>query len=131
MLNSTQTIDEVESITIPPTSGRISASPVLSIEKLVAGGQGLGRVGSQVILVPGALPGEKLSVLIGDKRRGVRQAEILKIIQTSVDRVDPACSIAGQCGGCQFQHQAYQSQLIHKRDMLQDTLLRIGKTLYS
>ncbi|UCE62645.1 MAG: 23S rRNA (uracil(1939)-C(5))-methyltransferase RlmD [Nitrospirota bacterium] len=127
MLNSTRRIDGVVPMTAPDASGLVSAPPVLSIEKLVAGGQGLGRVGSQVVLVPGALPGEKLSVHIGDKRRGVHQAEIRKIIQSSVDRVDPSCSIAGQCGGCQFQHQAYPSQLIHKGKMLQDTLLRIGK----
>ena len=127
MLNSTRTIDGVVPMTAPDTSVLVSAPPVLSIEKLVAGGQGLGRVGSQVVLVPGALPGEKLSVHIGDKRRGVHHAEILKIIQSSVDRIDPSCAIAGQCGGCQFQHQAYPSQLIHKRNMLQDALLRIGK----
>ncbi|MDX1411026.1 MAG: 23S rRNA (uracil(1939)-C(5))-methyltransferase RlmD [Nitrospirales bacterium] len=127
MLNSTQTIEGNVPITVPAASGRLPVSPVLSIEKLVAGGQGLGRVGSQVVLVPGALPGETLSVHIGEKRRGVHQAEILKIIQPSVDRVEPSCAIAGECGGCQFQHQTYQGQLIQKRNMLQDTLLRIGK----
>ncbi len=127
MLNSTQTIDGNVPITDPEGGRHIPASSVLSIEKLVAGGQGLGRVGSQVVLVPGGLPGETLSVHIGDKRRGVHQAEILQIIQPSVDRVDPSCSIAGECGGCQFQHQAYQSQLTQKRNLLQDTILRIGK----
>ena len=127
MLNSTQTIDVIEPITVPDTNGLTSPLAVLSIEKIVAGGHGLGRVGSQVVLVPGALPGEKLSVHIGDKRRGVHQAEILKIIQSSVDRIDPLCVIAGQCGGCQFQHQTYESQLFQKRAMVQDALLRIGK----
>jgi 23S rRNA (uracil1939-C5)-methyltransferase len=127
MLNSTQTIDVVESIPSSNPSRHSSPSPVLTIEKIVAGGQGLGRVGSQVVLVPGALPGERLSVHIGDKRRGVHQAEILKILQTSADRIEPSCPIAGQCGGCQFQHQTYQSQVIQKRIILQDALLRIGK----
>jgi 23S rRNA (uracil1939-C5)-methyltransferase len=127
MLNSTQTIDAVEPITVPETSGQSSPLPVLSIEKIIAGGQGLGRVGSQIVLVPGGLPGEKLIVQMGDKRRGVHQGEILQILQSSVDRIEPLCVIAGQCGGCQFQHQTYQSQVVQKRTMLQDALWRISK----
>ncbi len=127
MSNFTQTIDAVESIPSPAPSRHSSPSPVVTIEKIVAGGHGLGRVGSQVVLVPGALPGEKLSVQIENKRRGVHRAEILQILQSSVDRIVPPCPIVGQCGGCQFQHQTYQSQIIHKRGMLQDALVRISK----
>ena len=127
MLNSTPTIEVLDlTAAADPKAGRPHL-PVLSIEKIVMGGYGLGRVGSQVLLVPGTIPGETLSVHIANKRRGVCQGEIRQIIESSADRIVPACAIAGQCGGCQFQHQNYESQVLQKRVMVQDALLRIGK----
>jgi len=131
MWNSAQKIEAVDPIAVADTREFSSPYPVLSIEKIVAGGYGLGRLGSEVVLVPGGLPGEKLSVRIGDKRRGVRHADIQQIIQASANRISPSCAIAGQCGGCQFQHQTYESELIEKRAMVQDTLWRIGKLSFS
>ena len=127
MWNSAQKIEGVDSIETSDTRDLSSTQPVLSIEKIVAGGYGLGRLGSEVVLVPGGLPGERLSVHLGDKRRGVRQASIQQIIHSSSERISPSCAIAGQCGGCQFQHQTYDGELGEKRTMVQDALWRIGK----
>ena len=97
------------------------------IEKLVQGGDGLARVGSQVVFVKGGLPEERIRVKVGAKRRGVHYGEIQQILQPSADRMVPPCSIYEQCGGCQLQHVRYQAQLRHKQAILTDAIQRIAK----
>ncbi len=109
-----------------PSSEQIVVSEV-HIEKLVPGGNGLARVGAQVVFVKGGLPGEQIHVQIGEKRRGVHYGDIRQILEPSQERVHPPCSIYGQCGGCQFQHLSYQGQLEQKKAILTDALQRIGK----
>jgi len=104
-----------------------SPSSEILIEKLVPGGNGLGRIGPQVIFVKGGLPGETLQIQVGAKLRGVHSGDITKILEASHDRVEPPCSIYGVCGGCQLQHLQYEGQLREKRAMLVDALQRIGK----
>jgi len=108
-------------------SPRDSPPSEILIEKLVPGGNGLGRIGPQVIFVKGGLPGETLLVQVGAKLRGVHSGDITKVLKASQDRVVPPCSIYGVCGGCQLQHLHYEGQLQEKRAMLTDALQRIGK----
>jgi tRNA/tmRNA/rRNA uracil-C5-methylase (TrmA/RlmC/RlmD family) len=50
----------------------------------------------------------------------------LRVIQPSPDRVEPACRYFGECGGCQYQHIAYSSQLELKHKQISDLFQRIG-----
>ena len=103
------------------------SSHPLHIEKLVAGGFGLGRVDGQVVLCGGGIPGEALQVEILSRRKGVSQGKILQVQDPAESRVVPLCPVAGRCGGCQLQHIRYEEQLSQKRLILEDTLRRIGK----
>ena len=109
------------------SSLRESFSSEVLIEKLVPGGNGLGRIGAQVVFVKGGLPEEKLRIRVGKKLRGVHHGEIEQILQPSVERTDPPCAIYGQCGGCQLQHINDRGQLFQKRAILADALERIAK----
>lgn len=103
------------------------SSHLLHIEKLVAGGFGLGRLNGQVVLCDGGIPGEALEVEILSRRKGVTQGKILKVQEPADSRVVPVCPVVGRCGGCQLQHVQYEEQLSQKRLILEDTLRRIGK----
>ncbi|HSF11234.1 MAG TPA: hypothetical protein VLA60_17620, partial [Nitrospirales bacterium] len=103
------------------------SSHPLHIEKLVAGGFGLGRVDGQVVLCAGGIPGEALQVEILSRRKGVSQGKILQVQDPAEGRVVPLCPVVGRCGGCQLQHIQYEEQLSQKRLILEDTLRRIGK----
>ena len=114
-----------------PTFSSESLAPgsthLLQIEKLVAGGFGLGRLNGQVILCAGAIPGETVQAEILGRRKGVTQGKILKIQDPAESRVIPICPVVGRCGGCQLQHVYYEEQLTQKRLILEETLSRIGK----
>jgi|GEM_PF-207765 len=112
----------VSSETLSPGS-----SHSLQIEKLVAGGFGLGRLNGQVVLCADSIPDEVIQVEILSRRKGVTQAKILQVQDPAHSRVVPICPVVGRCGGCQLQHVHYDAQLSQKRLILEDTLRRIAK----
>ncbi len=97
------------------------------IEKLVHGGSGLARLETgQVVLVPGALPGERVIVFIRKKRKGVLEAALVKVLSPSKDRILPPCQGEKECTGATWPHLSYPSQLRYKQEILLDTLNKIG-----
>lgn len=96
-------------------------------QKLVYGGDALGHHQGRTILVPRALPGERLEVEEVRTAKGVVHARPLRIIQASPERVEPPCPYFGRCGGCQYQHLAAERQTAYKREVLRETLRRLGR----
>src|SRR5207247_9533467 len=81
----------------------------LTIDKPAAGGRMIARVEGQVVLVSGAIPGERVRARIERIAKGVAFAGTLSIGEPSPDRreafADP------HCGGNLFGHIAYPRQL--------------------
>lgn len=71
----------------------------ITIDSLGARGDGIGHLGDERIIVPLALPGERVMI----ERDGER-AVLLDILKASPDRVEPVCPHFGTCGGCAVQH---------------------------
>src|SRR3954454_24165663 len=99
----------------------------LEIEKLVYGGEGLSRLDGEVLFTPFVLPGEIVEAERTRSRHHAQRARLLRIAQPSLDPVEPPCPVFSQCGGCQYQHASYTAQLGFKRDILVETLRRVGK----
>jgi 23S rRNA (uracil1939-C5)-methyltransferase len=89
-------------------------------------GAGVGRVGGQVIFVPGALAGEKVLVELKEGRKGVFRGVVQEVLFPAKERQTPACEIFTQCGGCQLQHVSYPAQLGIKKAIVRQALERIG-----
>lgn len=98
----------------------------VTIEKLIYGGQGLARFQGATIFVPLSAIGDKLKVRITNTEKTFFRAEIIEILEPSIDRRKPHCKHFGQCGGCQLQHLDYSVQLIAKAEFIRDSLKRIG-----
>jgi 23S rRNA (uracil1939-C5)-methyltransferase len=99
----------------------------ITVEKLVYGGEGLGRLEGRAVLAPFVLPGERALVRGVSEKPGLLRARLLQVIDTAPERVAPPCPYFTLCGGCHYQHAAYQAQLALKRAILEDQLRRIGK----
>ncbi len=99
----------------------------VTIEKLVQGGRGLARQEGKVFLVRGVIPQEMVSVSLGTLRKGVQEAAINQVLKASPNRVEAPCPVYEICGGCQLQHIRYEAQLGYKREILAETLTRVGK----
>src|SRR5579883_100147 len=104
--------------------------PEVTIEKLVYGGDGLARADGQVVLAPYVLPGERVSVQTARVKNGLLRGSAPEILAPSAERVTPRCEYFGTCGGCQYQHAAYEYQLSQKTAILRETLQRLGGIEY-
>jgi 23S rRNA (uracil1939-C5)-methyltransferase len=86
----------------------------LRIEKLVAGGDGLGFLDGKAVFVPFALPGETVLASVSASRRDYSQARLVEVLEPSRHRVEPPCPVYGVCGGCNLQHLASARQIEEK-----------------
>jgi 23S rRNA (uracil1939-C5)-methyltransferase len=94
-------------------------------EKPVVGGRMLARTGGEVVLVAGAIPGERVRARIDRRQQGVLFATTVEVIEASPDRRDPGPDPA--CGGMTFAFVAYPRQCALKAAIVADALTRIGR----
>ena len=106
-------------------SVHVGAEITLDVEKPTAGGRMLARLNGQVVLVWGAIPGERVRARVERVGKGVLFAESIDIIVASPDRRDAGSD--WRCGGSVFAHVTYDRQLTLKADIIRDTLGRIGR----
>jgi len=99
---------------------------VVKIEDIAFGGEGVARVEDFVVFVPFVLVGEEVEVEILEVKKRFARARLLKVLTASADRVTPLCPYFGDCGGCQYQHIAYETQLDLKRQQIAALMQRIG-----
>jgi 23S rRNA (uracil1939-C5)-methyltransferase len=111
---------------------------LLNIEKLIYGGDGLARLpaGSpsnkdrgrgKAVFIPFVLAGEKIEAALTEEKSGFARAQAAAIVEPSPHRVPPPCPHFGGCGGCHYQHAAYEHQLEIKKEILVENLRRIAK----
>jgi len=98
----------------------------LTISDVGFGGEGVARRNDFVIFVPFVLPGEEVEAEIVEVKKQFARARLVAIHKTSRLRVSPPCRYFGECGGCQYQHAAYEFQLEVKRKQVADLMERIG-----
>ena len=112
----------------------------LEITTLTNLGSGLGRIGINnpqsatrepqstpvsagwVVMVPFTLPGERVRARVFRNHKNFSEADLIKVLSPSPDRVISRCQLFGRCGGCQYQHLAYPAQLEWKRRQVAELL---------
>ena len=99
----------------------------ITIEKLIYGGEGLGRHEGKVVLVPFVLPGEVVQAASRQDTTGFTRASLVDVVSPSNRRVQPGCPHFARCGGCQYQQADHEFQLEQKTAILRDVLRRLGK----
>lgn len=97
----------------------------LTIDKPAAGGRMIARVDGQVVLVSGAIPGERVTARIERASKSVVYAKTIAIETPSADRRE--ASADPDCGGALYNHITYERQLAIKRDVIVDAFARIGR----
>ena len=96
----------------------------VTIDKPAAGGRMIARVDGQVVLVSGAIPGERVHVRIERVGKSIAFAETLAVEEASPDRREPFADPLR--GGNLFGHIAYPRQLEIKSQVIADAFARIG-----
>jgi len=97
----------------------------ITIETLGARGDGIGHLeDGRRVFVPGALPGEVITFIPGEKRDDGISAELDVINTPSPDRIAPACRHFERCGGCVLQHMSAESYAALKMGQVRAALER-------
>ena len=101
---------------------------VVTIEKVVAGGDGLAHLDDgRVVFVGASMPGERVAAEVVAAKRDFARASMLRSIDASPHRVEPPCpALAAGCGGCAWQHIAPEHQLELKVEIVREALRRTG-----
>jgi 23S rRNA (uracil1939-C5)-methyltransferase len=98
----------------------------LSIEKLVYGGDGLAHADGSTVFVPYVLPGEEVRAAAKTKKKKLIWAELLEVTSAAKERGKAKCAHFQKCGGCHYQHIPAGEQLRLKKEILRETLSRLG-----
>jgi tRNA/tmRNA/rRNA uracil-C5-methylase (TrmA/RlmC/RlmD family) len=108
----------------------MSSDPSSSVEVIIDGfahgGEGVGRIDGKVVLVAGALPGERVRVTVVEDHPRWSRARLDDVLLPSADRTTPPCPIAEECGGCDLQHVAPAAARALKTRVVREQLARLG-----
>jgi 23S rRNA (uracil1939-C5)-methyltransferase len=104
-------------------------SPI-RIERLAAGGDGVGRLDDgRAVFVPRTAPGDLLELSTVRQYRRFARARPGRLLEGGPGRVEPPCPhyTADECGGCQLQHLALPDQQAARRAFVGDALRRLAR----
>ena len=106
---------------------KIGDKLTLTIHDIAFGGEGVGRIDDFVVFVPFVIVGEIIEAEITEVKKNFARAKLLRVEKSSPERVAPECRYFGACGGCQYQHIAYATQLRLKHKQISDLFERVGR----
>lgn len=99
----------------------------VEITGMVYGGNGFGRLADgRAVFVPFVLPGERAEIELVEEKRSHARGRLVRLLKASPLRIQPRCPHFGVCGGCHYQHMAYEEQLRVKEAIVREQLMRIA-----
>lgn len=100
-----------------------------TITNLSHDGRGVARIDNKATFVAGALLGERVVLSYVKRHRKYDEADAIRVIEASPDRVEPKCRHFDVCSGCSLQHMKPEAQIAAKQQVLGDNFERIGKVM--
>ena len=89
-------------------------------------GYGITRIEGIVVIVDGAVTGDRLRVKIIKTAKDYAVARIEQIITPSPFRIAPDCPVSKRCGGCTYRHISYAHELDLKRSYVVQAFRKAG-----
>ena len=89
-------------------------------------GEGIAKIDTFTIFIPGAIKGEKAKIIIVKVLSSHAFGKIIEIMEPSKDRQEPDCKTYKRCGGCNLRHIKYEETLKMKLNAVQSL---VNKTL--
>lgn len=98
----------------------------LQIDSAAYKGKGIGKVNGKAVFVPNTAPGDRIRTRIVKRKKSYLEGKLLEVLEGGPNRIEPKCRHAQACGGCNWQHVDYETQLSFKQDQVRDHMHRIG-----
>ncbi len=96
----------------------------ITIKKLGINGEGIGYFKKKITFIKGALPGEVVFAETTKETDRYIEADLVKVLQKSEDRVKPVCDKFEECGGCQTLHFDEDAHMMSQRNPFLDAFVK-------
>jgi len=113
-------------VRVKPRQAVPSRTVELEIGEIGAQGDGIARLGTDIVYVPYTVAGDRVLARIEGRRGDGLAAALVEVLVPGDARVTPPCPHFGRCGGCSLQHLADPAYAAWKRDLLITQLSRHG-----
>jgi 23S rRNA (uracil1939-C5)-methyltransferase len=97
------------------------------IESVAFKGYGVARIHGKVVFIPYTVTGDQGWIEILEEKKKYSLGKLIQIVEPSPWRVNPPCPYFGSCGGCQWQHIDYSVHGELKKEILRESLKRLGR----
>lgn len=99
----------------------------ITLERMGTDACAVGHLESgKTVFVTGGAPQDVAIIEILEEKSSFARARIVELLEPSPLRAMPTCPFVATCGGCSWQHLAYDAQLAAKRDNVVSALSRLG-----
>ena len=96
------------------------------VDAIGTNGEGIIRHEGVTFFVPACLPGEKVRFKVLKIKGKIGYGKAEEILTPAEERVREKCPVFLRCGGCCLQHLDYGAQLVHKANVVKDSLRKIA-----
>lgn len=86
----------------------------------------MGKIDGKNVFVPYAIPGERLEIEIAKRLKDYDEARLVRVLEPSPHRVEPACPLYQKCGGCNLMHIDAAFQVELKKQVLAELMQKAG-----
>ncbi len=94
----------------------------LTVERWDHEAQSIAYHDGKICFVQGGLPGETVKVKLSEQKPQYNKGKVQTVLNASPLRIQPACPVAGQCGGCQLHFVGAQDSLALKQQAVAQLL---------
>jgi len=126
-ITSTQAMGTDAGSSVSSPNFQVGDQLTVTARDIAFGGEGVARVGEFVFFVPFLMSGEEALVEVTEVKKRFGRATLKQLVKASPDRVTPVCPVFTECGGCQYQHIRYETQLSVKHSQVASLMERIGR----
>lgn len=94
----------------------------VEIKRMDYEGRGIGFINDLVTFIPNALPGERVTCEIIEKKKNYQIAKVIDYKEESPKRSKPFCPYYLKCGGCHLEHMPYGETIKYKKEKVENIL---------
>lgn len=99
----------------------------LKVERMAYGADAIAHAeDGKTVFVSGGIAGDVVEARIVSDGPSFSRAQVVEVLEPSIDRISPHCPYASVCGGCPWASLSHDAQLAAKRANVVDALTRIG-----
>lgn len=91
-------------------------------------GRGITKYNNKIVFIENAIPNETIEIENIKHYKKYDEADVLKYIKKSKDRVNPSCPYYDKCGGCNIMHITYSKQLEFKQKKIENIFKKYFKS---